>query len=417
MIWKSGAFAAMLAGAAAAQEGPGPALVDTSSPFAPGASEVLIDTPNVFFWSRYQQGERDGWHYRLYPDGRAVISRDPAFRAGRHALDCAGAPCAARGLPPEAEPLARDLARWAEFGGHPPPPAPPPIPAADAAPVAVAESAPLGAPTPDVPPPPDTPPPGPRLPEPRLVEAVEFPEEPVATPGRDTAPPTPTRRFRFDCSITGSAGLTYRAPSTGNLRSGKLSGTVGCNIAHRSGLSLRLSFTGFPIASQRSASDSNFSYALSWRAPMGFLVQYASYSGRLPRQAQDVIGAFGQGGLRISRPLPAWDLGEATGIDALGKLNCSGFAAVSRSSKSSGGITCGVTAFEKLTLRATANIYSPGDQDASDADYTYSASYAINDKLAVEYANYAGNRFAWNGGGDSLGLRSGSIRMTYRFSF
>jgi|GEM_PF-6509149 len=462
---------------------PGPRVLDTSSPFAEGATEVLIDTPSAFVWSTYQSGERDGWFYRIFPDGNGILSRHPNFSRGFTAIRCEADKGCTPVTPPPSAPVPatkvlEEMNDWL-FDQGPPrifafgmPDMPqadraalPALPKDDAAPqvrLTARASATLAAdnrPTPPSPaayahPPRDQPPPinlrtvdartptdtaapvGPLRDKSSTSSARSAVLEKVAThPAALRVPhgplrmglsaPSPARRMaeaaaprnRFTCTVSGSLGLTYVAPRGGDIRTGKLSGTFGCSYRHPSGLSIRLSVTGYPVASQRSASDSNLSYALSHPLPHGLTLQYASYSSQFPRQPQSVVGAFGQGGLRLTKSLPSVDMGQRTGLEALGRLNCQAFASWDLGESPGGGVACGLTAFGKIIFRASANVYAPETQSPWDPDYTYSASYAVNDRVAIEYSNYAGNRFPWKGGGNSRGIESGALRVTYRFSF
>ncbi|MDB6454764.1 hypothetical protein [Falsirhodobacter sp. 20TX0035] len=508
----SASLVCLLAHPALAQDdlpaAPGPRVLDTSSDFASGASEVLIDTPSALVWSTYQSGEKDGWYYRIFPDGNGILSRHPNFSRGVTPIRCEPPTGCRPVTPPPAAPVPAtevlaEMEGWVLRSGLPPavavapaelaapgasarpmlpapgtapevgavpgtslatvtdwrpsaPAAPSQTPAAmpsvRAAPPRLAAVAPPPATAPT-----DTPymsatpsqpaaaapaPAVPRIAVPPVaapsVAVTPVAARPATLRALRTGPIAPTRPSvvrravpaatsppqtaaaapdRFTCTLSGNMGLTYLDPQGGDVRFGKLSGTFGCSYRHSSGLNIRLSMTGYPVASQRSDSDASFSYALSYPLPGGYNLQYASYSAQFPRQPQSVINAFGGGGFRLSKSLPPLDMGKITGWDALGKLNCQGFAALTPGESPNGGFSCGLTAFGKFTFRATANVYSPGTQTEYQPDYSYSASYVVNDRVAIEYSNYAGNRFPWNSGGNSRGLASGALRVTYRFSF
>ncbi|WP_435168375.1 hypothetical protein [Falsirhodobacter sp. 1013] len=452
-------------------DAPGPRVLDTSSDFASGATEVLIDTPSALVWSTYQSGEKDGWYYRIFPDGHGILSRHPNFSRAVTAIRCDAATGCTPVTPPPAAAVPAtavlaEMEAWVARNGVPPAVAlapseltsptavpGPAVPSATAPPMlnaspnrTIAVVTDWTPPTPAAPSRPVAVPPAPAPPAPvppmiaataakppivqRGAEAGRSPARAAshrrsvvhkATPPKA---PIPTRRNaaaaapdRFTCTLSGNLGLTYLDPQGGDVRVGKLSGTFGCSYRHPSGLNIRLSMTGYPIASQRSDSDASFSYALSYPLPGGYNLQYASYSAEFPRQPQSVVSAFGQGGFRLSKSLPPLDMGKITGWDALGKMNCQGFAALTPGESPNGGFSCGLTAFGKFTFRATANVYTPGTQSDYQPDYSYSASYTVNDRTAIEYSNYAGNRFPWNSGGNSRGLASGALRVTYRFSF
>lgn len=448
----------LLAAPATAQDAPGPRILDTSTPFAAGAEEVPIDTPSALVWSTYQSGQRDGWFYRLFPDGRGVISRDARFRREWTAVDCAH-PSGCTADNAAAEPILADLEAWLARGGTPqiaasPLPAvptsaaaAPAVPASDPVPARSAPPGRLPTALPETSPP--------RLQVVRTATPTRAPVLADTLPPRLTPPPAPTRAAahaagrqthaplriapqpavavraapppaapapdartkHFVCTLSGTLGLRYTVDTGSDPQIGKLSGTFGCTYSHPSGLVVRLALTGVPLAGQRSQNDSSLTYALSYPLGNGFTLQYASYSSEFPRQPQGVISAFGRGGFRLSKALPPVDLGARTGWAALGRLNCSAQGLWDPGEAPSASLSCGLTAFRKLTLRASAIAYSPGAQKAWQPDYTYSASYAVNDRVSVEYSNYSGNRWPWKGGGNSNGILGGSLRVTYRFSF
>ena len=73
---------------------------------------------------------------------------------------------------------------------------------------------------------------------------------------------------------------------------------------------------------------------------------------------------------------------------------------------------------EKLRLGVSTHLYLADAQDTYQPDYTYTASYRINEDWLVSYQNYSNNRFPWNRGEDpGPGFTGGSVSVTYQMAF
>ena len=67
---------------------PGPMFINTADFAVPYASEIIIDVPSPFHWSRYQIGQISGLRYSLFPDGTATITNDTDQRRVLITLTC-----------------------------------------------------------------------------------------------------------------------------------------------------------------------------------------------------------------------------------------------------------------------------------------------------------------------------------------
>jgi hypothetical protein len=447
-------------------------LVDTSVPFAPGALEVLQDSPNVFFSSRYQAGRVGSWSYRLFPDGSALVIPDRENTAPEFVIDCpTRASCqitgsdgsqttvSAQSTPPVApgatdgEPLAQSLAHWILTGKHP---APTPVaipeapaetgsafparPARDASVIVPAASAqPLAAPVST--PPQESPGSIPALGQIQKQEQEqEWTPEPTAfvdptitdpgpvrsntAPAQTTAAPASTetsadgtpretlaQRFRLSCSVSAAFGLRFSDADDGSDRFGKQTASFGCGLRVTERLSLRLSIVGYRFEDQKAPWDPNFTYALAYRFTDWLTLSYSSYSAQFSDPGGNVLTAFSSGSLQLSAKLPSVPIGETR------TLACSTFVSVPQDYDHRFGLSCGIKATKKLTLRLTLYAYPERGQDPWDPDYVYTAAYALTDKVFIEYSNYANNRWPWNGSDSKEpGPMGGAFRVSYRLS-
>ena len=76
----------------------------------------------------------------------------------------------------------------------------------------------------------------------------------------------------------------------------------------------------------------------------------------------------------------------------------------------------GVT--DKLRVGLTGYAYPKGVQEPWNPDYTYTASYQVNDRIQVSYANYSNNRLPWNRADTpGPGPLGGSVTVSYKLKF
>lgn len=467
------------------QEAGSPAAsVDTSVLFTPGAQEILRDSPNVFFSSRFQIGRVGSWSYRLFPDGSALVLPDRDNSAADYSIDCpTRASCVISGSdgstetvtansPSPEEPgttdgraLAQTLAYWIMTGKYPPaqpvfvPSAPTsPAPAAlsseplsgqglstGAAKPALASQpsiptvagAVLEAPVRSVPTEPEevevevaqlTPAEAEIVneelqqdwtPEPTAVvipvltnrKAPTPTAEPKAT-NEPKARETLAEKFRLSCSVSAVFGLQFNDYKDGSKEFGKQTASFGCGARLTERLSLRLSVIAYRVQDQKAPWDPNFTYALSYRFTDWLTLGYSSYSAQFSDPGGNLLNAFSSGSFQLSAKLPNLPLGETR------NLACSSFVSVPQDYDHRFGLSCGIRATEKLTVRGTIYAYPKSGQEPWDPDYVYTAAYALTDDIRIEYANYANNRWPWNGSTSTEpGPLGGTFRVSYRLKF
>lgn len=441
---------------------PGPAFVDTADPAVPGAQELVLDLPNALHWSRQQRGQLGPWHYVLFPDGSATIRRAEAAQTVAAAwLTCqAGVGCrvdlaaeggfdvpVGRGLRPalpaqrDLASVARYLAAWMLTGTAPPaPPAPAPQapgPASsDSAPeVPRAEAQTTG---------PRSAPQGPQgsgagqaraSADPLCAAADPFQPDrcavtarpasvAVAQPAPLPAAPQPStaepeapqgfvERYRIACSITASAGLAGLGGGAGGDSRGnaKPRASLGCSARLNEQLSLRLTLIGYAQPDKVQDWDPDYTYALTYRVNDTISLTYSNYSARFGDE-DGVLAGLLEGSLRLSYRLPAIPLG------AEASLPCTAGIGLPRPDRASLSLSCGYALSEKLRLSAATYLYAPGAQDTYQPDYSYTASYRINEDWLVSYQNYSNNRFPWNRGeAPGPGFTGGSVSVTYQMAF
>ncbi|WP_411958433.1 hypothetical protein [Paracoccus homiensis] len=447
------------------QPAPGPAVIDTADPLIPGAREVLTDTPNVFAWSRYQTGRIDGWSYRLFPDGSALIVAEDGRVASEYLLRCQiGEACQISNdagvilnVPAIAAPkpslptdiaglsLARYLAEWMLAGtGTPPPPPPEPAPVPQVeTPDPVAEQPPEPAAPID-----ETPPqnlfvaeqvecgdPDPFYPDscvyndppPNPVRA-ETPSDPATPPqtAAQTAPlpvPAPDKpepeqpltlaqKYKLACSVSTGAGLQYTDHIDQSKSFGKFRVSLGCNVQFSDRVKLAVSFIEYPISDQQAPWDPDFTYALDIRVTEKLSLSYSNYSARFSGDDIDLVSSLLKGSLRASYKLPS--------IPYFGdrQMNCSFGLGLSNPSTDAVSLFCHSSITRKLWAGFTLYAYPADAQEPWNPDYSYLASYRINDRMSLNYSNYSSNRWPWNRGSDpGPGILGGSLSLSYKIIF
>lgn len=341
----------------------------------------------------------------------------------------------------EPEPEAAPKAQPAETGAaqHPDAAAPKLVPAAAPSPPARAVSAPAAdAATPASPAPADLAPrPAPAFaPETTEVRdqalAPELAPDPVpapaahpapqANPAPETAPhsppaPAPARKTLFqriglNCAITGSATLRFNDQRSGSERFGKPRASLGCGARLSEKLTLQVSVIGFADSSQKAASDAEFTYALSYRASEKVTLSYSNFSGRISDKGGAFVDSLVSGSFRASYRLPKITLPNDKTI------GCSASVSMTKPSEARASLGCSYAVTKKLRIGATAQIYPSGKQSTFDPDFSYTASYRINDDWSVNYSNFANNRFFWNkSSSPGAGLLAGTVSLSYRFKF
>lgn len=219
-------------------------------------------------------------------------------------------------------------------------------------------------------------------------------------------------RINLACSVTGSVTLRYKHHDTGAKRFGKPRASLSCGAKLTEKLSLRASAIGYADNNEKSPSDAEFTYALSYKATEKITLSYSNYSGRFDGTNASFFDSLISGALRASYSLPKIKLpnekviGCSTSVNLLdleyGSLN----------------LFCSYAVTDRLRISGTAYAYLPGKQDPWDPDFAYGISYKIRDDWSVTYSNYANNRFFWNQSQNSgEGIWGGTISVAYKFNF
>lgn len=448
-------------------------VVDTASPAVPAANEIIVDLPSARHASRYQQGDVNGLRYVLFPNGSGKVMRAEDTRSVLYRLSCTtGVSCSISGdgaadmtvaavngpkpvmpVAPDGAKLARYLAEWvlAGTGAAPTPPkmeqpTEEPIPVvAQEPPVIVAKAAPAAPPEQTNPPvqsavetaatpkavmktanlPKAKPKAKQRVkarqkstPSAARVSVAAKPVAPAAIQKTQNvtknAPQQQTllQRINLACSITGSVTLRYKNHKTGSERFGKPRASLGCGAKLSEKLSLRLSVIGYADRHEKSPSDAEFTYAITYRATDKITLGYSNYSGRFDNSSSVFVDSLTSGTLRASYKLPRISLpNEKT-------IGCSASIGLPNPKDTTANLRCSYAVTDKLRISGTAYAYFPGKQESYDADFAYSASYRVNDDWSVTYSNYANNRFFWNKSKSSgEGLLGGTVSVSYKFKF
>ncbi|WP_386173286.1 hypothetical protein [Sulfitobacter sp. R86518] len=244
---------------------------------------------------------------------------------------------------------------------------------------------------------------------PRRANVVTRGSDPSLAPSGEE---TFFKRINLACSITGSVTLRYKHHDTGAKRFGKPRASLSCGARLSEKLSLRASVIGYADTKEKSPSDAEFTYALSYKATKNITLSYSNYSGRFDGTNASFFGSLISGALRASYSLPKIKLpnekviGCSTSVNLLdleyGSLN----------------LFCSYAVTDRLRISGTAYAYLPGKQDPWDPDFAYGISYKISDDWSVTYSNYANNRFFWNQSQNSgEGIWGGTISVAYKFNF
>ncbi|WP_022707592.1 hypothetical protein [Paracoccus zeaxanthinifaciens] len=444
------------------QATPGPRSVDTSENVVPGATEVLKDVPNVFSWSRFQSGRIGGFDYRLFPDGSAIVIAAEGRPFAQYMLSCRkGDACEiandagvilivpAIGAPKPPLPpddvdglgVAQYLARWILAGtGTPPPPPPQPEPAPEPQGPPLPDVLPVTEPEPEAVVPPEpaqnnllptdadclepdpfypdacepvAPEPAPPAPQPVAARAIDIPA-PVAPvqPAPEPAPMTLAERYRLSCSLSTGAGLKYTDHVDFDDAFGKLRVTLGCNARLNDRVSLSLALVRFPLSGQQAPWDPDFTYAVNMRVTEKLGLSYSNYGARFSGGGNDLVSSLLKGSLRASYKLPTLHLPFQK------EAACSVSIGLSNPGNDSGSLSCGMSVTDKLRVGLTLYAYPANRQKPWNPDYSYTASYRLNDRVTLNYSNYSANRWPWNRGpSPGPGLLGGSVSLSYKLMF
>lgn len=220
------------------------------------------------------------------------------------------------------------------------------------------------------------------------------------------------QRIKLACSITGSVTLRYKNHSSGSERFGKPRASFGCGAKLTDKLSLRLSVIGYGDKNEKSPSDAEFTYALSYRATDKITLSYSNYSARFDNSGSAFVDSLASGTLRASYKLPKIKLPNDKTI------GCSASLGLPDPRDTTANLTCSYAVTDRLRISGTAYAYFSGQQENWDPDFAYTASYRINDDWSLSYSNYANNRFVWNkSSSPGEGILGGTVSLSYKFKF
>jgi len=218
-------------------------------------------------------------------------------------------------------------------------------------------------------------------------------------------------RINLSCSITGSVTLRYKNHSSGSERFGKPRASLGCGARLTEKLSLRVTAIGYGDKHEKSPSDADFTYALTYRATEKITLSYSNYSARFD-SGDTAIDSLTSGTFRASYRLPKIKLPNDK------TMGCSASLGLPNIKEKTVNLRCSYAVTDRFRISGTAYAYFAGEQEPWDPDFAYTASYLINDDWSVTYSNYANNRFFWNeSSGPGEGLLGGTMSLTYKFKF
>ena len=362
------------------------AIVNTADPALPNAEEIYVDVPSVFYGSRYQRGELNGWRYSLFPDGSAEIRQNSDPRRMPIELDCtSGEDCliinpdeaplkifAIGGPKPKmpatasGEALARYLAEWILAGKGMPPK--PPI---ASEPVLKDEG----------------------------VEIAMLAGQDVPKPMKQAAVPLDrSRSFQPAQDEVDDFVIRIDQPSD-----------QGEIVARRQ-----------PVRRDELPKPDC--------AKNGRLLP--STCAQPKKEISVPKQVFSGNSIDLPTPQPqlehTQDDDEYEAPETLierFKLKCSATGSVTLNSDTSGGLLnkprgslgCSAKLTDKLSVRSSLLLYAnSSDQKSSDPDFTYAFTYRISDRLSLSYSNYSA-RFGGSDNSFLNSLVSGDLRGNYRF--
>lgn len=423
-------------------------LLDTATPAIPSAQEIIVNLPSARHTSRYQRGEVNGLRYVLLPNGSGRVMQAADSSAVLFRLNCtAGVSCNISGgngpdiivpavdgakpvMPtaPDGAALTRYLAEWILADTPPAPVLPqeevvasqlaqaPTEPAQkttlEAAPMRKATTMVKARPKTQI----NKQQTAKRTPARTFTAVKPLKEKPIkvaAAPSRGTPQEqTLFQRMNLSCSVTGSVTLRYRNHKSGSERFGKPRASLGCGAKLTDKLSLRVSVIGYADRHEKSPSDAEFTYALTYRATDKITLSYSNYSGLFGSSDSGFSDSLKSGTLRASYKLPRISLPNDKSI------GCSASIGLLKPKETTANLTCSYAVTDRFRVSATAYAYFPDQQESWDADFAYTASYKINDDWRVSYSNYANNRFFWNkSSSPRQGILGGTLSISRSFKF
>jgi hypothetical protein len=230
----------------------------------------------------------------------------------------------------------------------------------------------------------------------------------VAPPSQQIEPAPPPRaapKRRVDCFGVGSV-------SAGQQIDTNLTGF--CTYQPLKALTLTGSVIIYPVSGQQKEWNPDFTFRAAYQLGRRLTLEYGDYNGnRWKRLTADVL-LDGTAWLTWQLPQPPKSAGRL-----LGSLSCSAALGVPLQPKPGdpgmrSSVSCGLSPFRGLSVRASVNLYPDERQQAWDPDFTYSISYQILKRLSVTYSNYSGNRWPWRQREVSARGGGGAFNLSYR---
>lgn len=218
-------------------------------------------------------------------------------------------------------------------------------------------------------------------------------------------------RIKLSCAVTATTSLQDGSDNP-TLSFEKPRASLGCSTNLTRRLSFRFALVGYLFPEDRASSDPDYTYAFNYKVSDKINLGYSNYSAQFGGENGNFLDGLLNGTLRASYKLPTIHLPNDK------SLPCSASVALPDPVAKSFNLSCGYAVTDKLRVGGTAYLYAPDAQDTYDPDYSYSASYKVNDKVLVSYSNYSNNRWPWNkGDAPGPGILGGNLSLTYKFSF
>lgn len=251
---------------------------------------------------------------------------------------------------------------------------------------------------------------------------AESPQEQPASPQADRAPAPAEEpasnvadrfidRYNINCSITGSTSLAFLNTNADERGPAKPRASLGCSARLTERLSVRLSMIGYANPKEQESWDPDYTYAFTYRVNENLSLGYSNYSARFGAGGSPVSDLL-KGKLRANYKLPPFKLPNDKSV------HCNASLGLPKITQESLNLSCGYAVTKKLRVSGTAYFYAPGGQGTYQPDYSYTASYRVNDDWLLSYNNYSNNRWPWNKGeAPGPGIFGGSLSLTYKFKF
>lgn len=174
--------------------------------------------------------------------------------------------------------------------------------------------------------------------------------------------------------------------------------------------------------------DADFSYAFGYvnYRPHTFSLTYSNYSAnRFSPEPGQPVTRIGSGTVSGSW---SFEAPREIQLDAARRTSCRlgynvqpGFrrGATARRWKQAASLGCSYPLWKRLYVAATGYLYTNGEKDSSNPDFTYSFGWADwrPGGFSIQYSNYAGNRFPWDKSKGNGGFGRGTVSIGWSAAF